>query len=162
MNDTLRHIVRPAQSDEAEALFRVQRASALAGFSHIFDAAEHPFPDDAERARWSSDLNSPEITVLVADLDGDLVGVAVIDGITLERLFVAPDQWGKGVGTLLHDEVVDLLRQQGRTRCELWVLEENHEARRFYENRGWKLDGRTRRAQFPPFPPSVGYTLTLR
>lgn len=100
--------------------------------------------------------------MLVAELDGNVGGVAVVDDTTLERLFVAPDQWGNGVGTLLHDEVVDLLRERGRTQCELWVLEENRQARNFYEKRGWKLDGRTRQARFPPFPPAMGYTLRFR
>jgi diamine N-acetyltransferase len=41
------------------------------------------------------------------------------------------------------------------------VLEENQRARRFYERRGWRLDGRRTRTPFPPHPPMVGYTLTL-
>lgn len=153
--------IRRAQPNEAEALFRVQRSSALAGFAHIFDPAKHPFPDDAERTRWSEHLTSPDITVLVAISDGAPVGVAVVDGDTLERLFVAPEQWGGGIGTLLLDAVVDLVREQGFTQCQLWVLRENREARTFYEKRGWKLDGRRRPSQFPPYPPAVGYTLDL-
>lgn len=91
-----------------------------------------------------------------------LVGVAVLDGTTLERLFIAPGSWGKGIGTLLHNAVVGLVRERGSTQCDLWVLEQNHQARRFYENRGGTLDGRTTQAQFPPFPPAVGYTLRFR
>lgn len=155
-------IVRSARPDEAEALFRLQRSSALAGFAHIFDPVEHPFPEEAERARWSDYVHSPDTTVLVADAEGaPPIGVAVVIGETLERLFVAPEQWGLGVGTLLHDAVIKLVREHGRTQCQLWVLSENYQARGFYGRRGWKLDGRTRQAQFPPFPPAVGYTIKL-
>lgn len=40
-------------------------------------------------------------------------------------------------------------------------LVENERGRRFNERRGWKADGRTRDAQFPPYPVALGYTLTL-
>jgi len=53
------------------------------------------------------------------------------------------------------------LLARGEATCRLWVLEENHRARRFYERRGWRLDGRRKDARFPPFPPAVGYTLPL-
>lgn len=154
--------VRQARSDEVEDLFRLQRSSALAGFAHIFNPNEHPFPDEAERIRWSEYVGSPNVTVLVAESADVSVGVAVIDGGVLERLFVAPGQWGKGIGSLLHDAVVDFMRGKGWPESQLWVLEENHQARTFYEKRGWKLDGRTRLAHFPPYPPAVGYTLDLK
>jgi hypothetical protein len=42
------------------------------------------------------------------------------------------------------------------------VLEQNARARRFYERRGWVLDGTERVVPFPPHPLDVGYTLSLR
>lgn len=155
--------IRPAEADEAEVLFGVQRSSALAGFAHIFDQVQHPFPDEVERDKWASYVACTDIKVLVAEDEDEavVVGVAVINGATLERLFVAPDRWGVGVGTRLHDAVLDMVRAEGNEECDLWVLSENTQARGFYENRGWRLDGRTRQAQFPPFPPAVGYTIDL-
>jgi GNAT superfamily N-acetyltransferase len=153
--------IRTSRADEAEQLFTVQRSSALAAFAHIFDPIEHPFPDQAERNQWSTYLESAGTTVFVAEVNDAPVGVAVVTGETLERLFVVPERWGSGIGTLLHDAVLRLLSEQGGTQCALWVLTENHQARGFYERRGWKLDGRTRQAQFPPFPPAVGYTIEL-
>jgi hypothetical protein len=43
----------------------------------------------------------------------------------------------------------------------LWTLEANTQARRFYERRAWRLDGRTRRVPYPPHPLDVGYPLDL-
>jgi hypothetical protein len=42
------------------------------------------------------------------------------------------------------------------------VLEENRRARRFYERRGWELNGTSRQIEFPPHPLDVGYSLDLR
>lgn len=151
--------IRGARSDEADTLFRVQRSAALAGFAHVFDPAEHPFPDGAERAKWTGYLTAPETTVLVADDAGVPVGVAAVEGDELVRLFVIPERWGSGIGGKLHDAVVELMREQDKAECRLWVLEENDRARAFYERRGWILDGRTRVSPFPPHPPVVGYTL---
>jgi GNAT superfamily N-acetyltransferase len=44
-----------------------------------------------------------------------------------------PDAAGQGLGTRLLDEAGDV--------TALWVLEENHVGRRFYERRGWQPDG---------------------
>ena len=57
------------------------------------------------------------------------------------------------------DAAVQRLRGWGCGWCRLSVLEENQHARRFYERRGWRLDGR--RTRTPPHPPMVGYTLRL-
>ena len=59
---------------------------------------------------------------------------------------------GDGVADELHEAAVDL----GVAR--LWCLEENHRARRFYEKRGWKLNGETRVVEYPPHPLDVGYS----
>jgi hypothetical protein len=38
------------------------------------------------------------------------------------------------------------------------VLEENRRARRFYEKRGWRMNGETRVVEYPPHPIDVGYS----
>jgi putative hydrolase of the HAD superfamily len=153
--------IRTAGPDDAEALFQLQRSSALAAFQHIFPSAEYPFPDEAERERWTSYVSEPAATVLVAEFAGARVGVVVLEGDEIVRLFVVPERWGAGIGTLLHDSAIKLARAEGRSHSRLWVLKENHMARSFYKRRGWKLDGRSRVSRFPPNPIAVGYTLLL-
>jgi hypothetical protein len=46
-------------------------------------------------------------------------------------------------------------------RAKLWTLEENWEARRFYERRGWTLNRETRVVPFPPNPIDVQYEKEL-
>jgi GNAT superfamily N-acetyltransferase len=99
--------VRSARPDEAETLFELQRSSALAGFAHIFDPIDHPFPDEAERSRWASYVTTSTATVLVAEYEADPVGVAVVEGDELVRLFVAPQRWGMGIGSRLHEAVIE-------------------------------------------------------
>ena len=79
----------------------------------------------------------------------------------VHALFVLPSHWGKGVAPLLLEAGVSLIKATGSKEAKLWTLEKNTRARAFYEKRGWKLDGRTRVAEFPPHPMDVGYALDL-
>ncbi len=153
--------VRPAGSDEAELLLEIHRASAVAGFAHIFAAERYPFPDDEVRERWEIALSDPNEDVVVAELNGRAVGLAAVRPEWLHGLYVIPDCWGMGVGGRLHDEAMGRVRELGCKRCHLWVLQANGRARRFYENRGWRLNSETRVVPFPPNPLDVGYTLEL-
>ena len=153
--------LRAARSDEAELLLGLQKAAAVAAFAHIFPPEKYPFPDDAVLERWQTALADSEVEVVVAELDRCAVGLAAVRPEWLDGLYVTPDAWGTGVGARLHDHAVMRVRERGCTRCHLWVLEDNGRARRFYEHRGWQLNGKTRIVPFPPEPVDVGYTLEL-
>ena len=153
--------VRAARPDEAEALLAIQQAASVAAFRHIFPPARYPFPAGPVRERWRAALGTAEGCVLVAERDGLPVGVVQVAPERLDGLFVLPWAWGSGVADRLHDAAAQRLRGWGCGWCRLSVLEENHRARRFYERRGWRLDGRRTSTPFPPHPPMVGYTLTL-
>lgn len=82
----------------------------------------------------------------MAESQGELVGVAVAcpdadqDGCgELRRLYVEPDDWGRGTARVLHDAVLQRLRHDGFARAGLWVLEANRRARSMYERWGWSL-----------------------
>jgi diamine N-acetyltransferase len=151
--------IREARPEDVDLLFKMQRAAALAGFAHIFPPDKYPFPDEAERSRWIDIFRFPNVSILIAQREEHPVGGAVIGREELARFFVVPERWGSGVADVLHDAVLQTLREQGNsTVCRLWVLEENHRARRFYERRGWSLDERRRPGSFPPFPVMVGYS----
>jgi hypothetical protein len=63
------------------------------------------------------------------------------------------------VAARLHERALEAL---GPGIARLWVLEENHRARRFYERRGWREDGSTRDVPFPPYPVDLGYAIEIR
>jgi GNAT superfamily N-acetyltransferase len=155
-------VVREARAGDADALLRVQREASLSAFAHIFPAASAgEFPDEVIRRSWVAAVASPSAQVLVAERHGEVVGVVSLypgDGL-LARLFVVPRHWGEGIGGHLHDLAVERLRSEANAAPWLWVLEDNHEARGFYERRGWRFTGETRLTSFPPHPGSLKYAL---
>jgi RimJ/RimL family protein N-acetyltransferase len=139
-------VIRESGRDEAERHFEIQREASLAGLGHIY--LDEPFPDDAIRERWRAFPG----TVLVAERDGVVVGVAGLEDDWLMGFYVLPAYWGSGVAHELHEAVVE------RGAQRLWCLEDNRRARRFYEKRGWAVNGETRVVEYPPHPLDVGYS----
>ena len=153
--------IRLARSDEAEVLFEIQKAASLAGLGHIFPPDCFPYPDDAVRERWRDVVAGADHQAFVADTDGEVVGVAAIEGDWLHGFYVLPERWGGAVASALHEAVLDAIRATGATSAHLWVLEANARARRFYERRGWRENGTTRVVPYPPNPLDVGYSRAL-
>lgn len=59
----------------------------------------------------------------------------------LLSLYVLPGEVGKGYGKALLHAAERALKQQGYTHCFLYVLDQNTNARRFYEHCGYAWDG---------------------
>jgi GNAT superfamily N-acetyltransferase len=78
--------------------------------------------------------------VIVAELDGQIVGFAALVGGELDGLFVEPDMWGRGIGRALVDAAAHDARQKGLT---LTVVAAPG-ARRFYESCGFSVEGEVR------------------
>jgi GNAT superfamily N-acetyltransferase len=154
-------MLREARPGEAEALAEIQRAASVAALQHIFPADLYPYPIEDVRERWRTVVAGTDFSALVAEVDDRAVGVAAFRDEWLEGLYVHPDHWGQGLGLGLHDRALEQLRERGCARCHLWVLEENHRARGFYERHGWRVNGETRVVPFPPNPLDVGYTIDL-
>ncbi|MFI7600677.1 GNAT family N-acetyltransferase [Actinoplanes sp. NPDC049681] len=86
-------------------------------------------------------------TTLLAVDDGAVVGLAGFgpdpeDGAhgQLYALYVAPERWNTGAGRALL-EAAEKELAGAYPDMRLWVLEENHRARRFYERAGLRTDG---------------------
>src|SRR5882672_3742609 len=89
------------------------------------------------------------------DADDDAARVGHITS-----LHVLPQLRGRGYGRILIDHVFAELRRRGFVEATLWVLEENRDARRFYEKYGFHLDGGARR--YPKTQvPEVRYRIRL-
>lgn len=78
--------------------------------------------------------------VIVADMDGAVVGFAAVVGGELDGLFVEPDLWGQGIGRALIDAATHEARKRG---LALKVIA-NPSARRFYESCGFSIEGEER------------------
>jgi GNAT superfamily N-acetyltransferase len=154
-------MIRAARADEAETLLAIQRGACVAAFAHIFPPERYPFPDDLIRTAWQAALADPDVEVFVAESVGEPIGSVSVGGDFLRTLYVLPAHWRTGIGTALHDHALERLRAHGCPRAKLWTLEENWNARRYYEKREWKLTEETRVVPFEPNPIDVQYEKEL-
>ncbi|MEU8529799.1 GNAT family N-acetyltransferase [Streptomyces sp. NPDC048629] len=109
--------------------------------------------EDALRQRTRLAEPGRAATDLVAtDPDGAVVGWTCFgpvgaagapgpDWAELYTLYVRPDLIGHGVGRALLDEVHTRAGAAGFAGMLLWVLADNHRARRFYDRAGYAPDG---------------------
>ncbi len=176
--------VRPAVPDDAPALTHVHIRTWQVAYAGIVPDPYLRSLDDQYEQRLArtrqrlSDGGSPAST-LVATVDGAVAGFAVygpyrreddtldpVDGEVM-AIYVHPDHQGRGAGRGLMDAAVAALRAAGRGAVRLWVLEENHPARRFYERYGFTADGTRHffRVQLPDGTgvdlPELRYTLPV-
>ena len=149
--------IRRATPADAELL----TALSYTSFRDAF--ADHPknAPDDLAQYmneaftvdQIARELEDPNATFLVAEIDGVMVGYAklIVDsievGITadrpieLSRLYSSQEQIGKGVGQTLMDACFASALGQNRDVMWLGVWEYNPRAQRFYEKNGFRAVG---------------------
>jgi GNAT superfamily N-acetyltransferase len=151
--------IREARTDEGPLLAAVQERASVAALAHIFPSERCPYPRPAVHARWAAAVAEPQTWTLIALDDGEPVGAACVSSEWLEGLYVVPERWGTGLAGELHDRAIEIVCGLEFALCQLWVLEDNARARRFYERRGWRENGETRVVELPPYPLDVGYSL---
>jgi ribosomal protein S18 acetylase RimI-like enzyme len=130
-------VIRRAMREDAEAIAQVETRAWRHAYADIIDPQFLAELDPAVRtAEWREYLERPDRTILVAEVEGRVVGYASVrDDGNLRTLYVDPPAQGAGVGT-------QLLAEAERTGArELEVLEANGHGRHFYEARGWRDAG---------------------
>ena len=90
---------------------------------------------DEETRDWVANIVLPNQDVWVAEIDGEVVGYAAIDGAELSDLYVRPGYQGRGIGTALLEKAKELSPGQ----LGLWAFQRNDGARRFYERHGFEV-----------------------
>jgi ribosomal protein S18 acetylase RimI-like enzyme len=76
-----------------------------------------------------------EREVWVWEEDGSILGFAALEDDELTHLYVEPDAHGRGIGGAL----MERSKERRPDGFQLWVFQENANARRFYERRGFVL-----------------------
>jgi GNAT superfamily N-acetyltransferase len=109
-------------------------------------------PREAAERRRSRPIPPGGVT-LVAIEDGEIIGMATSGPLRVTReknddahgelyaLYIDPGHQGAGTGRLLISASREHLRRAGFPDMLLWVFEENHRARGFYERMGLVPDG---------------------
>ena len=109
--------------------------------------------------RWLAEGGERRHT-LVAERDGAIEAFCTLEMPSREEdepedvagipaLYADPGAFGRGAGPALMDAAIATMRERGYRGAILWMLEGNHRAAAFYERRGWRRDGGSRRADYP-------------
>lgn len=125
---------RPAHRSDAAAIARMSRL-------HV----EHGLRWRWTPARIRKQIDDPETMVLVASLDGDLAGFAIMRFGDLDAhlflLAVMPGRRRMGVGRALLEWLEKSCRTAGIQNIRLEVRWGNRQARRFYLSNGFRILG---------------------
>ena len=123
-------VLRPYRSEDIEAIIDL-----------FIDAVMHVKEyDEKQRTAWAGDREEKkgwdasflEHKTLVAEMDGEIVGFADMDGDYLDRLYVAFDKQGKGIATALVDEL-----EKGHDAV---TVHASYTALPFFEKRGYVVE----------------------
>jgi GNAT superfamily N-acetyltransferase len=152
--------VRPARSDDAPEIARIQLSTWRTAYSRVVpQSVLEGVGDELATAQWRAAIASPptrEHRVLVAyeqqwpagfaafgpATEDDLAGQGdPAKTIAITTLLVEP-RWGRrGHGSRLLAAVVDLARTAGFTTAVTWVLTADSASLAFYRGAGWEPDG---------------------
>lgn len=147
-----RFSTRPATASDAQALALVHSASIYATFKGILDdyVAERSL-DYCLRA-WKERLAQEGKSQTIVLMHGEQIAGFVTSAASkdanlrertgaIDRIYVHPQFWRKGLGQQLISCGEKLLVERGYKTISLWVFEANENARRFYERNSYKPDG---------------------
>ena len=144
--------IRQAQPGDLAAIGRL--GALLVRMHHDFDSERFiAAPSRTEQGYASflgTQLDKPNIIVLVAERDGEVIGYsyAGIEGKDymslrgpagiLYDIVVDPAHSGHGVGRMLLDATLDALKAKGAPRVVLSTAERNPAAQRLFERAGFR------------------------
>jgi ribosomal protein S18 acetylase RimI-like enzyme len=153
--------IRTASKSDAEAITDVHIAAIREAYCDLLSADElaRIAADDRNRASiWRCILTESYSTILVVEVDGDIVGFVELEACedeetpetvgTIADSCDRPDKWGLGIGQALMREAMARLRDRGWVEVELWVFLENRRAVDFFERLGFRMDGAARNVEW--------------
>jgi GNAT superfamily N-acetyltransferase len=120
--------LRLARPEDAAVIAVVHRSSMREAMPYLPDL----HTPEEDRA-WVSQEVLSEQEVWVAELDGQVVGVASLAGAMVTQLYILPGKQGLGIGSALLARAKER-RPEG---LELYAFQRNTRARAFYERRGF-------------------------
>ncbi|POX53331.1 hypothetical protein C3489_16005 [Streptomyces sp. Ru71] len=143
--------LRPATPADAEDVAGVYLRSFAAALPGVVRA----HTDDEVRG-WFRAVVVPALETWVAEADGRVVGLMVLDDRELAQLYLEPGVRGRGIG----DRFVALAKERRPGGLELWSFQVNAPARRFYERHGFVAAEFTDGSRNEEREPDVRYVWT--
>ncbi|HSR99670.1 MAG TPA: GNAT family N-acetyltransferase [Kofleriaceae bacterium] len=149
----MRFAIRPAKLTDAEGIARAHTASWRSSYRGILPEAVLARIDvDQRTASWRRVLQDASVLTLVAyDVTHhDIVGFCDAgpsrgrSGYAAEvyRIYIEHHAKRHGLGREMFEQVTDWLRSRQLSSLIIWVLDDNHHARRFYEALGGRASSR--------------------
>lgn len=133
--------------DDRLAVSRIYEESWKYAYKGIIPQS---FLDGISEGNRIENLDREGVCHLVAVVDGKLVGTSsycksrfskYADYGEIISIYFLPEYMGMGYGKTLLSAAVEKLSEMGFRDVFLWVLEENHSARAFYERCGFSASG---------------------
>jgi chorismate mutase/GNAT superfamily N-acetyltransferase len=126
---------RPEDLDGVAVMFSTTRRAAVPSMPSPVHTVE-------EDRAWLADQLAGEREVWLAEREGQVLGLLLLEADRLHSLYVDRGHQGEGIGSVL----VDLAKALRPGGLELWVFQTNEGARRLYLRHGFveveKTDGR--------------------
>ncbi|TCB96226.1 GNAT family N-acetyltransferase [Micromonospora zingiberis] len=159
--------IRREEPADAEAIARVHVSGWRAGYAGIMPDEVLALLNPIAWAQRRRDLGTadPEhpFTTLLAETDGVPAGFTTFGPYRNNQdrgdldpaygevvaMYVAPEHWGDGTARALFGAARAGLLDRGWTEYRVWVLADNHRARRFYQRAGLSPDGERSTYQVP-------------
>lgn len=141
--------VRSTEIDDAKAVCALDN-TVMKETRFLLRESDESFTPDGEAEFIRSALSSDRTAFLVAELDGEIVGIASLNAGTLKRvrhrgevaLCVLEKACGRKVGTALMQRLIALAPEMGLEQLELEVVSSNERAKALYRKLGFTLCGK--------------------
>ena len=137
-------------TDDVPAVMDVQGPTSIAGLSGVFPQDRFPFPRDVLADRWRAEIADPDIECFVLLRDDEIAGFAALHSDQVKHFGVAVEEWGSGLASQAHDELVARMAGAGVRRAWLCVYEANPRGRAFWAKLGWTDTGERSEGPMPP------------
>jgi RimJ/RimL family protein N-acetyltransferase len=136
--------VRRAVADDVDAMLDLYESVAAEG---RYIGRELPIDRDSLRPVWVESVGDPNGAWFVAEVDGEIVGSASIQGLGVAHLGmqVARSHRGRGIGSSLLVASIGWARKAGAHKVALEVWPHNEAAITLYEKFGFEREGYLRK-----------------
>ena len=139
-NVNISNNIRKASIDDISRIVEILVFSKRKNYRHIFNNDVGSFVDLQVYPLIMMYTNKPELLNNIYVYDDEFVkGIMSIEGSEIKELYVDPFFENKGLGGALIDFAKNRLNC-----CELWVLNENERAIKFYKKHGFHITNETR------------------